>query len=361
MPSTLEYAALDSCETPVRFTSCYNLSYVSLPWSRLTKIATSTFYHCRKLSISLDLPNISQIESFAFYGCSNSGFMSVSAAILDTLGEAAFYNCRNLRDINMPNLKTINHDAFYSCFSLMNINAKPKMIGSLAFGSCSNLSTIDLTLAESIGDSAFVGCSKLNNITLTDTLKYVGYDPFARCSLLSSYTYIGDTSNPYRFLNKCNSSLSIYFINKSCQFINGAAFERNSYIQKLVIPGERIINTAFYTKETNFDGVSVDLLNTIYFLSDIKLDSYTIRYHPNLNSVYLLGSINEFPSADIWGMPFGSSASVTIYARASLVDQYAALSLISNYSYMSKYTFVGLSDEEVDTLLQDLELGYDEQ
>lgn len=137
----------------------------------------------------------------------------------DKLGERAFEGCINLREVTLSkNLTEIKNGTFanaggevinacntsadakyYDYFGLRTVKSTEKgsvtipnsvkKIGDNAFSNCYNLlletkgGSSFGTGAESIGASAFANCVSLNSIRFPTTLKTIGRDAFASCSI----------------------------------------------------------------------------------------------------------------------------------------------------------------------------------
>ena len=175
------------------FMNCTSLITVTAPV--LQTIGEQAFQFCVDL-ISVTAPNLENIGYSAFYYCDS--LITITADNLTTIENLAFYDCKSLTDITAPKLEIIGNHAFENCVSLRTITApKLETIGDYAFLRCERLITITAPVLQTIGDSAFKGCGSLNTITINYDTSF-NADVFANNTPLLRTAYI---RVPYDYIN----------------------------------------------------------------------------------------------------------------------------------------------------------------
>lgn len=114
---------------------------------------------------------VKEIESCAFYQCTNLKTVIISDSVIK-IAEAAFAYNRNLVKVNIPSeLATIEKEAFCECIKIEEI-VFPEEI-------------------TKIGEKAFLGCVGLKSITIPGTIEAIGKEAFAYCGDIAGDNYIG--------------------------------------------------------------------------------------------------------------------------------------------------------------------------
>ncbi len=173
------------------------LTRVSLP--NVTKINSSAFYGCTSLT-SISTPELIYIDSNAFYGCTSLTTMSTPELIY--IGYDAFYNCTNLSSLNLSKVLTVEGNAFYNNTGIENMTLETLIeVGINSFGYMKGLKVISMPSATTINSSSgntssFNNCTSLQEVNIPN-VTYVGGYAFLDCSTLQSIsipkaTYIGD-------------------------------------------------------------------------------------------------------------------------------------------------------------------------
>ena len=162
----------------------------------------------RKTTVLHMSSNITEIlpEKFKDYNCLHSVVMNKS---VQKIGSYAFASCKQLKTVEMTNVKEIDEYSFSCCEKLEQVNGSEtcQIFREYCFGGCTELGKIDLSGAEfiemsgfedcnnliDIGDAlsvididerAFRGCAKLLNIKL-DNVKRIGDRAFEFCEKLN--------------------------------------------------------------------------------------------------------------------------------------------------------------------------------
>lgn len=166
---------------------CSNIRTFKLP-DVFTNITGALFMSCKNM-ISVEIPNVTSIEKYAFYNC-----ISLSNFIIPDgckyLAEFSFAGS-GLVTIYIPKSITfIGESSFEGCNKLkyINISKTLTLIPTKAFSRCENLLEINASSVSSICPYAFQNCQKLETITFSKNLKYLKEFCFYNCKSLCSVT-----------------------------------------------------------------------------------------------------------------------------------------------------------------------------
>lgn len=146
-------------------------------------LGENAFNKCINMNEITLSKNLTEIKTGTFSG---AGGEVLNA--FNTQKELAYHDYYGLRSIRIPDsVKTIGTDAFANCPNLL-----LKANGGSSFG----------TSVESIGDRAFTKCYSLDSIQFPTSLKTIGTDAFATCSVQEDkereITYT-DTTSKYKY------------------------------------------------------------------------------------------------------------------------------------------------------------------
>ena len=141
----------------------------------------------------IDFPKLSQIEDWAFSGCSY--LKSVNLPLVTEIPCFAFSSCRVLREINCPLAVSVDTGAFRNCNWLKKINIPnvEEFISTFispneksgTFERCINLIEIEVPNVVTIGDCRlFYECYNLTKVGLPNA-EIIGTEAFSGCYRLS--------------------------------------------------------------------------------------------------------------------------------------------------------------------------------
>jgi len=284
-------------------------------------------YQCsciKKCDGILTVPNIDNIEDYAFMNCSNIDNINFeSPNTITKIGSAAFVNS-NLtnKNITIPSsVKTIGDYAFKNS-GLEKIIFSPdsslETIGDFAFHSC-NIPLITIpSSVKTIGDSAFAN-SRLEKITFSpnSSLETIGDFAFSSCwnltdiTIPSSVKTIGNSAFAYYDKEKGYSSFDqiTFSSNSSLETIGGFAFY--SCIMPLItIPssvktiGSSAFMNSLLTRITFSSNYSLQNIEDFAFYSCNLLTDITIP-----SSVKTIGS-SAFQSSGLEKIIFSSDSTL---------------------------------------------------
>ena len=177
----------------------------------VTKICERAFkYNSYLQSIVLSDQGLLSIENDAFYNCSALTSIKIPTTC-SSIGDFAFYGCRELTKVDSENISQIS-------------------IGQSAFENCYKLNDFKLSYITSLGERAFYNCQSLMSINLSNNYLEFGQSVFTNTSIIyNTYQngqYLGDESNPYRYLvSVIDKDVSTFTINEGCVSICDNAFE----------------------------------------------------------------------------------------------------------------------------------------
>lgn len=142
----------------------------------ITKIPSSAFQYCSKIT-TIQLPdNIVSIGDGAFNSCSGLKEIFFNTRI-ESIGVQAFSKCSSMEIITIPeSVKSIGASAFVDCSNLQFVILKEGLqtIDKYAFYNCGNISAISLpSTLKSIGEKAFDECLSLATIQNNSSLYLV--------------------------------------------------------------------------------------------------------------------------------------------------------------------------------------------
>lgn len=169
------------------------LKSVVLPASVRT-ISDDAFRGCTSLSV-INTENVQDIGSYSFYQCYILKNLNLSSVV--TIGKAAFAlgtNYSNYYDhvsgglvsVDAPNLKNIDDLAFQGCINLSSLHiTNVTNIGQASFANCPSIPEIILPNVETLGSYCFYIDSRLDyltpalsKITLSEKITSLPYDCF---------------------------------------------------------------------------------------------------------------------------------------------------------------------------------------
>ena len=204
----------------------------------VNSIGDAAFMMCMDVT-AVTLPNsITQIGTFAFYGCGLTSII-VPGGVTD-IAELTFYQCSNLASVTLPERMTsIGRSAFCLCGSLRTINLPDGLteIANTTFAECLSLASI--TIPNSvirIGDGAFQGCKSLSSILIPEGITHIGEYAFSSCSRLTSVVIPeGITCIENGTFSNC-SQLTSVIIPESVSSIGENAFSSCTNLSSITIP-----------------------------------------------------------------------------------------------------------------------------
>ena len=199
----------------------------------VTKIGSSAFKNCRKLT-EITIPvGMLEIGSRAFSGCSGLTGVSIPYTVW-IMGEEVFAGCDKLKTMGAFNCDIT---CTWSSF-----------IPTQAFSGCTGLTSADIRDGVTeIGHEAYNGCSNLTYVELPASLDYIGCDAFAGCTKLTDVVFQG-TMAQWDSLFICDGNEPLLAANIRCSdslFLSNITVDKSS-----AAVGDTVIWTATATGGT---------------------------------------------------------------------------------------------------------------
>ena len=176
-----------------------------------SEITAVPAYMCYNSKVKrLDLPNITSVGNYAFYGC--TGLTTVSLPSCTTIGQYAFYNCKNITTIYLPAVTEVQSRGLAGTITGAQARTAslPECItlGIYAMQGTA-LTSVSIPKIQSIGTNQWENCSYLESLTLPASFN--GVVPFsmcAKCSALEEVIFEGNVvSVASSAFNNCTACL----------------------------------------------------------------------------------------------------------------------------------------------------------
>ena len=156
---------------------------------------------------------------------------SINGKAVVSIGKEAFAANRWLAAVVLPDsIKNVESLAFYGCTNLcyVDLGDGKKTVENYAFSNCPSLFSIDLTSAESIGKGALFACGSIHDITVS----FVGGQPDENTFI--GYIFGAETAD--HNAEFVPESLRRITLSDECKTIPDRAFSNCRYLTEVVIP-----------------------------------------------------------------------------------------------------------------------------
>ncbi len=297
---------LSSVPTDDFFRNFKKLRYVNLP--NVTDLPSYAFSGCSMLR-EVVLPKVSILSNAAiFSGCTNLSKVKFSTNLeIKSTAESLFAGCNKLNNLTsircndrIPNYafsgcssltnfaingscSVIGFNAFYDCIGFNNITASNvKEVKSNAFERCSKLTVAIFSASlSSIGACAFSGCIRLSNVNkLISNVEFIGQQAFYSCAI-QSLSINGDPSIGNFAFYGCDSLSKIYAPNLTK--LQGLPYIKDMTLGNIISIYQVFSNSYFYPV--------MDLSTVQYVFSNAYLSIFRAIYLENCFSYCVQGNI----------------------------------------------------------------------
>ena len=185
--------------------------------------------------------NVTGIDNYAFYGCSNLRKVEVPSTITE-IGSYVFRNS-GLASFTIPNgVTNIKLGAFYDCGNLQSLIIPPSVttIGNTVFRSCGLQG--DFTIPDSVtslGNSVFFYCEDLTSVTIGSQVTYIGTSLFRNCVGLTSLAFPAGVTKIGNYAFRGCTSLATYDFRRASsvpELVSTAAFQDTPSSMEIIVP-----------------------------------------------------------------------------------------------------------------------------
>lgn len=318
------------------FPDCSSFTTVNIG-DNVTTIPSRAFSFCRQLTDITIPASLTNIDMFAFFGCSglqdiyitdvkawcaisglgnlmNSGANKKKLYInnelvtsitipngVTSIPSSAFHGCTGLTSITIPDSVTsIGKSAFAGCTGLTSVTIPNSVtsIGERAFSDSSGLKSVTIgNSVTDIGSRAFYGCNKLTSLTIPDSVTSIGDAAFKCCNGLTSIS-VGSKNTKYHSFDNClvetaskklilGCETSVIPTDGSVTSIGNSAFYGCSGLTNITIP-----NSVTSIGEYAFSGCR-GLTNMIISNSVTSIGDYAFQYCSGLTSITIPDSVKS--------------------------------------------------------------------
>ena len=260
--------------------------------NNVSKVGREAFASCKELK-TVDLPNVKIIETSAF--SYSTALSSVNLPNVTTIGDSAFKNCTALTSVDLPNITTVDQ---------------------MVFQSCSTLATVNLPNVTSILNSAFSSCKALTTLILHSTTMCALNDTSAFTSTPiasgTGYIYV-----PSVLLGDYISNKNWGVYAESFRPIEGGF----GYVERIdtLFSKTKAVRVGYYAPIGDSDATISNLQITpsdssAITITDTNIADGYIAF--NVNTLTTDGAFTVTINADIGGDAFTTSFEVNVYETA---------------------------------------------
>lgn len=321
---------------------------VTIPNS-VTKISSSAFAGCTKITGVTIPEDVTTIGDAAFEGCTGLTTVALPAS-LTSLGDGVFQDCTGLTSLSVDSgntaysaengvlydgskttlmlypakkqdttfaipdsVTTIKDNAFSENSHLQTVSAGAlTSVGDGAFLNCTSLTDFTAQSLDEVGAQAFSGCSKLDTFTLTDetSLTAIGAEAFSGCGILTAAPVSGAASIGDNAFQNCKALTGLAFCETGSVAIGARAFSGCTGLTALTIPasvtsiGDAAFGECKNVDEITFKGTtpptcgnSIIPVGNVYEFQIIVPEGSETSYQTNLGNTLkdYVSSARKYP------------------------------------------------------------------
>jgi len=330
---------------------------------KLEEIAPYAFQGCNKLTVLVNVNNISLIGDYAFAECD---ILALNLSSTEKIGKYAFCYNENLTSLTLGNAVVIDEGAFSYCEALADLSGEDKAtyFGDYAFA-YTLVNDLDLSAATYIGKLCFFKRDYTElNVTLGDALTDIGDNPFANSHIAPISATVKESFNGKDF----ESITYTFDLGDSVKIIDGSIYKsvKNGLVL-ITWAGDSVANVADRTvriSDMAFAGSNVTRVSLPYTVASIghkafyECDSlvhvtFTSYNAPILEEEYdydYYSSLENMPFSDmIEGLTDHTGKPLNVYGLG-ITDYFMwnATSLPTNVYYGASFVdYIGHVDNKI--------------
>ncbi|MDB6056775.1 MAG: Cell surface protein [Verrucomicrobiales bacterium] len=308
--------------------------------TNITSLLPHTFENCTSLT-NFDIPAVTNIDAFAFAGCSKLSSVTIASNIT-VLGQGAFQFCSGITNLLMAEgVLNLGGAAFFGCNGLTSVTVPNSVaqIGAQAFNGCANLNAI-LVDPGNANYTSLTGVlfnkdqtvlieypgGKIGNYNMPDTVVSTAVTSFYGHTRLTGVTFSTNLTSIGMYSFDSCAGLTNVVLPPSLTSIGALAFANCTGLPSITIPAAvtAIENSAFSNCAglTNF---SIDAGNPFYSSLDgvlfDKLQTRLIQYPPGKSGDYAIpNTVTTIGNSAFWYCTFSN---ISISESVNSIEQFA--------------------------------------
>lgn len=252
-----------------------SLENVSLHPS-IISISNNAFSGCKNLK-EIDLKNVKSIFAHAF---SESGLQTIESTVVETISEGAFSGCKELTYVSLPNVINIPLWTFAGSGVVGVYMTNVLKVGDGAFEDCVDLTSVQFKDKVSVGAQSFMNCKNLEALPFTIT--GVDIQSFEGCSSLKKATIEANIEDRcVRVFANCTALEEVTIMGENlaigAEFFGGCTSLKKVFITDMGVGNGTVLGSAFGTPSQKIE-VYLDVPET--FLWKGKVPANVIVYVP---------------------------------------------------------------------------------
>lgn len=244
--------------------------------SSILYINGSVFENCKNLK-EIDLKNVKTIDVHAFR---ESGIQSIESTTVETISEGAFMGCKELTYVSLPNVISVPLWAFAGSGVVGVYMTNVLKVDDGAFEECVDLTSVQFKDKVSVGSQSFMNCKNLTELSFTIT--GVDIQSFEGCSSLKEVTIDANIEDRcVRVFADCTALEEVTITGENlaigAEFFAGCTSLKKVFITDTGADNSVILTSAFGTASQNIE-VYLDVPET--FLWKGKVPANVTVYVP---------------------------------------------------------------------------------
>ena len=285
------------------FSGCNKLTKLVIP-DGVDTILDNAFQNCSGIKdISLPISINYMSNSGVFSGCSGITKVSLTAGNGDGIGydylnntyqyTPWYYSRNNSIEVTIKsNVKNVGRYTFYQNAGIKKVTIEDgaENSGIAAFYGCTGLKIVELG-CKNVSDTSFYGCTNLQSVVLRDSVENVGNSSFSNCTGLLVLTIGNGLKNIGNEAFKSCASLEVDYDNPNIETIGNSAFYECKGMKGSLDFAKNVVsigNSAFY----NCTGITGFSFTKILNIGDSAFSgcSYLTSGVESLSTVETIGS-----------------------------------------------------------------------